>query len=268
MIPTFSRIAVPLIPLAANDSQPLIVSLVAASGVPAQNEFTYRLFHTAEQTGTVFLPIFEKEEYSDIAILYINDEFGKSVADFTAEAVEGIGITVTDIEPYLPDAVDFRTSLTKINANDPDALVFVGIPPASLANMIRQSQELGIEIPIFESAGILMGSAVRDDLGELAEGVYTIAYSSVLGFSGEEFISGFKETHDGEEPMWSVSLGYDSLYLIAEAMQQEGDTLQEKLSNVNTFTGVNGTLEVNSDGEMNPTLYATRVIDGELEIVE
>jgi len=267
MFTAFSRVSVPLISLADQHEMPLIMTLVSAEDAASKSPFAFRLFSTHRQyTDPHFVSFINKEDYPRIAVMYVQDEYGESIHGAIKENAEENEITIVATEPFEPSTTDFRAQLTKIKGLNPDAILFVGAVPSETVNAVKQVRELEIEADFLEQSSLLGVPGIRAPLGDAAEGIITVAYPFGLGMSGVDFNTNFKTTY-GHDPFFAAAFGYDGIQLLGTASQgkkMSGQELVDAIHAVKDFKSANGIDTITADGEINPEVYSTRIINGSL----
>lgn len=268
VISMFSRISVPLSARAQEDQTPLFMTLVSAEDVPRDNDYAFRVFHKASQLGQLHFPLYKEAGYKKLALLHLNDEFGISVADSVRAEAAKEGIELIEAS-YLPQDTDYRTQLTKIKAENPEALLFVGIPPIALTTVLQQSNELGFDVPVFELSGILENPATRRSIGDAGDGAFTVATSFDLLETGQDFYATYADRY-GVEPSFAAAYAYDMLHIIAQGIEdgwKDGTTFINEIHSIKEFEGLHGEYAVDREGEFNPELRPAQFKDGKFEAV-
>lgn len=268
----FSRVSVPLIPLAKSNQVPLIMSIVSASNVASADNYTFRFYSDAKQYVDPHFAWITKDKYGSVAILAINDEFGADVNKVLKDRLAGKGIKIVAEEKYLPNATDFRTQLTKIKRANPKAIIFIGSVPAEITNALKQANELKIGADFIEASASLANvvinpslmSALQQGDKNLAEGVYTIAFPFTLGKTGDDFKVRYKEVY-GKDPNYAAAFGYDMVMLVAKADKAAGSgSLKDKIVALENYDSLNGPVKIQANGEINPPTYSVKIVDGKM----
>ena len=183
-----------------------------------------------------------------VAIIYGNDDsFTKSGYDVFKNVLETQKIPVTNTETFARGDVDFRAQLTKIKAQNPDAIVCSGYVE-EIANILTQSRNLGITVPfiggngfntpkLFELAGAasdnsVMGSPWASESTSAKNKAFIAAYTKKNGIEPDQF----------------AAQAYDGLYIMAEALkavkltgnlEKDRQALRDALPSVK-YTGATG----------------------------
>lgn len=265
-VSSFSRVSVPLIDLSKQNKKPLVMTIVSAmSVVNDNNPYAYRIFHNAETVAKTHMKTIKIKGFKKVAVVYVNDEYGQSVNAVLAGLLKDNNIGYTS-EAYSPEQTDYRTQIQKIKSAKPDVIVFVGIPPISLQNFIKQKSELGLEIPLIDGAGVLPGVGGIKSVGKGSEGVYTFAGLFDLDKSGE--IIRAELAKKGIEPNYAVAYGYDTIKYIIEAKKASkirNSSINEAMSSLTSFDGLQGEylLSGKYKQEIQPTsIIPVQVVDG------
>ncbi|MEG2708768.1 MAG: ABC transporter substrate-binding protein [Vagococcus sp.] len=147
---------------------------------------------------------------------------------------------------------DFKAILTKIKDKDFDFIYLPGYyEEAGL--IIKQAREMGIEQPILGADGFsddkLVDIAGKDNMNNI---YYTAHFSDKAPSSDKvkEFTDAFKAKYN-KTPSSFNALAYDSVYMLAEAIDKAGDVDGEKitaeLANLKDFEGVTGKMSMDKN---------------------
>ncbi|MBS3167731.1 ABC transporter substrate-binding protein [Candidatus Woesearchaeota archaeon] len=263
----FSRVTVPLIPLADQDKTPIIFSLVAASGVADKSPYAFRFFSTDKQFSE---PHFDKElkkpKYNKIATLYLNDEYGNSINKGVIERAERENILVLIQESFEVGSSDYRTQLLKIKSTNPDAIVVISAVPSEAINMMQQIEELNIKTQVFEATTQLSSKNIRDSLGNSIEGYYTLTYPFILGKTGDDFRKKYIEKYK-QDPLFQAPFGYGTVIMIGKATKGQvmsGSEIRNKILELKTIDTPNGLVIIQENGEINPEIPVAKVVNNQL----
>jgi branched-chain amino acid transport system substrate-binding protein len=186
-----------------------------------------------------------------IAIVYRNDDYGKTgLAHFT-ETGKAVGIDVVDSEAIASTATDATTQLTRVKEANPQAvLVWTTLPSATV--IAKAYRELALPYPLYYSEGSA-NPIFLEQAGDAANGVYfatekaavadaipaTDPQKRVLTHYATEFAKRYPK--DGPPSIFG-GFGYDSVYVLAEALKHGGASnakLRDALEHV-TYAGVSG----------------------------
>lgn len=261
----FSRVSVPLIPLADQARVPLIMTAVAAGGVTEKSEYAFRFFPDDRIHAETHFASLEENQIHSLAVIYSNDEYGVSVEkDIKSKAAE-TAITVVASEKFDPGTTDFRTQLSRIKAQTPGAILMVVTAPGEVATIVKQARELGISAALYESSFLLSVASVRQGLGVAAEGVHTLALPFTLSQAGDKFKVAYKKEF-GAEPFFAAGFGYDLVMMMDQALQKDPTParLAKNITQLRDYHGVLGPITINKNREINPAAVSVVIRDGQL----
>jgi branched-chain amino acid transport system substrate-binding protein len=266
MVGVLSLVSVPLVPLSNEDKMPLIMTITSAKDITKNNDYAFRFFSNEKQYVYPHFAWITKEKYPSIALLVREDDFGKSVADVVKASANDMGIEIVDEEMFAPGASDFKAQLTKIKEKNPKAIVFIGSLPVEVSNALKQIKELDIKVDFVEASAALAQEAARTASSNACEGAYTIAYSFTLGLTGNSFREKYIAKYN-KDPSFAAAYGYDITMLLAKASngkKMSGQQLSNAIKNIKTHDSLNGKVEIQQNGEINPKTYSVRIVNGQL----
>lgn len=226
------------------------------------NEFVFRTSFIDPFQGTVAANFAANElKVKNVAIFADSaSDYAKGLAASFKETFEKAGGKVVSEEAYVGKDTDFRATLTRIKAKNPE---FIFIPGyyEEVGLIVKQAREMGITAPLMGADGWdspkLVELAGKDALNNT---YITNHYSSEDPDKKiQTFVSAYKAKNNGESPNAFNALGYDSVYLLADAIKSAGSTdpskikaALEKTKDLSLVTGV-----VTIDKNHNPIKSAT-----------
>lgn len=234
------------------------VTVDQASG--KTKDFNYRTCFIDPFQGTVMAKFATAElGVGNAAILIDNSsDYAKGLAQFFKENFVKEGGAVTAEESYLQKDTDFKATLTKIKATNPDFLYVPGYYQ-EVGLIVKQARELGMNMPIAGGDG--WDSAKMPEIAGAAalnntyfSSLYSPDDSSDIN---KNFVAAYEKAY-GQKPDVFAALSYDSALLVAEAIKNAGSTepakISEAMAKINEFSGVSGS--VTFDDKHNPVKSA------------
>ncbi len=233
-------------------SQTLLISCAAAETIV--DPVARYVFKTPQKDSYAAVWIFStmKElNISRIGVLADNSGFGKGgMAQLQKYAPEN-GITIAIAETYDAAATDLTGVLTKLKAQNIQAVVNWSIAPAqSIA--AKNMRQLGMTQPLFLSHGFGNIKYV-EAAGQAAEGILfpagrlLVAEGLPDGHPQKKLLVEYKKEYEagfGEQVSTFGGHAYDALTLLAAAVRNAGGTDKEKvreaLENLKEFVGTAG----------------------------
>lgn len=234
------------------------VTVDQASG--KTKDFNYRTCFIDPFQGTVMAKFATAElGVANAAVLIDNSsDYAKGLAQFFKENFVKEGGAVTAEESYLQKDTDFKATLTKIKATNPDFLYVPGYYQ-EVGLIVKQARELGMNMPIAGGDG--WDSAKMPEIAGAAalnntyfSSLYSPEDSSDIN---KNFVAAYEKAY-GQKPDVFAALSYDSALLVAEAIKNAGSTepakISEAMAKINGFSGVSGS--VTFDDKHNPVKSA------------
>lgn len=186
-----------------------------------------------------------------VAVVYRDDDYGKTgLAHFKA-AGESAGFQVIDAEPIAATASDATTQLTHVKAANPQAVVvWTTLPSANV--VIKGYRELSLSYPLYYSDGVATGLFLQQ-AGSALDGAFIattkINVADQLPANDPQkkllahYIDAFTKSYpkDGAVSIFG-GYGYDGIYVLKEALRKAGGPgarLRDALEHV-TYMGVSG----------------------------
>ena len=234
------------------------VTVDQASG--KTKDFNYRTCFIDPFQGTVMAKFATAElGVGNAAVLIDNSsDYAKGLAQFFKENFVKEGGAVTAEESYLQKDTDFKATLTKIKATNPDFLYVPGYYQ-EVGLIVKQARELGMNMPIAGGDG--WDSAKMPEIAGAAalnntyfSSLYSPEDSSDIN---KNFVAAYEKAY-GQKPDVFAALSYDSALLVAEAIKNAGSTepakISEAMAKINGVSGVSGS--VTFDDKHNPVKSA------------
>jgi branched-chain amino acid transport system substrate-binding protein len=210
-----------------------------------------------------------------IAMMYANDDaFSKSGFDSMKAAAEQLGLTIATIETFGSKDADFSAQLTKIKGLNVDAITISALVEP-ISGVVLQARQLGIP----DSVRFIGGNGANSPkLGEIAgaaaDGLLVGSpwFIAKKGETNEKFVSTFKQRY-GKDPDQFAAQAYDTMYIVAKAIDTAGaadsDKIREALYKTD-FNGVMGpfTFTEGRDPASNEGVVVLSMKNGRFEILE
>lgn len=219
-------------------------------------EYNYRTCFIDPFQGTVMANFASNELGVKSAAMLIDNssDYAKGLAQFFKESFEKNGGSVVVEESYLQKDTDFKSTLTKIKASNPDFLYIPGYYQ-EVGLIIKQARELGMEMPAAGGDGWdspklpeIAGAAALNNT--YFSSLYSADDQSELN---KNFVAAYQSAYNTKPDVFAA-LAYDSALLVAQAIKDAGSTdtakINEALAKINGFAGVSGS--VTFDAQHNP----------------
>jgi len=232
-------------PIYQQNGIPTIAIASTNPNVADIGDFVYRINVGDNYQGSQLAKLLkEKKNFSRVAVVYDNSDYGKGVSDVFAETFKGLGGEVTAVESYIGGQdKDFSVILTKIKSSNPEAIVMASYYSEG-ALLVQQARKLGLDVPFYASDSLYSEDFIKLG-GESVEGTHIVCYFHPTDPSpaAQEFVKKYKDKYGKEANSWSP-YAYDALYLFADAIKRAGSTdrnaIQKAISETSNFQGSTG----------------------------
>ena len=159
----------------------------------------------------------------NLATISETTDYAEGVRRTSVAHFEKRGGAVVAEERYGSDTTDFRTQLTKLIGENPDALLVAAQSEFTGGTIIKQVRELGFEGQIYADI-VPVGATALEIAGDAAAGTKAIlADISPNNAKGQEVLANFRARYDYVTLAWYLGSAYDDVYITAECLKQTGD---------------------------------------------
>lgn len=259
----------------ANDTETVLLSPsgtapnVTVSDDGTINEYVFRTSYIDPFQGTVAANFALDELGVTTAAIYADNasDYAKGLAKSFKETFEAAGGTIVKEEAYVAKDTDFRSTLTSIQSADPE---FIFIPGyyEEVGLIIKQAREMGIDVPFMGADGWDSPTLVELAGAEALNNTFITNHYSAEDPDEtiQNFVTKYKEKYDGASPDGFNALGYDTVYLLKDAIERAGSTdkvaIKDALKETKDLALVTGIVTI--DENHNPIKSATilEYVDG------
>lgn len=255
VISAYSGVSIPLTKLAERNKVPLIMTIVAADGVT--NEYSYRYY---AKPNSYVEPAFTDtasplKNFTDIAVLYRNDEFGKSVDNILVSTAGQNDKKIVANESFNPNDTDFSTQLTKIKATKPQIVMFIAGSPGEAVNILKKANDLKISAVFMEASAALSDPETQKQAPAMT--YYTTAFRFSFPDDNLAFKKLYTDTY-GKAPNFASAFGYDMATLIANC-STSSMKIKACLDRDININGITGNISSIVNHEINPPMFLMKV---------
>lgn len=224
------------------------------------NEFAFRACFIDPFQGTVMATFATQTLKAKKAAIYIDNsaDYSKGLAQFFEESFVKAGGQIIAKEAYLQKDQDFKATLTKLKASNPDVLFVPGYYE-DVGKIIKQAREMGIMVPIIGGDG-WDSSKLVDIAG--AEALNNTFFSNHYATDDKspqivKFIEAYTKEY-GQAPDAPAVLGYDAAYMAIDAIKRANSAepmkIRDALAQTKDLQLVTG--KITLDAQHNPVKSA------------
>lgn len=184
-------------------------------------DFIFRACYNDSFQGEVVAQFsYEKLNARAGAILYdISNDYSVGLMENFKKKFEAIGGTIVAVESYNTGDKDFNAQLTKIKAANPNVLLLPDYY-STVSLIMKQVRAQGMNFPLLGADG---WDEITNNAGDEAlNGFYSNHYSPDSDDPAvKKFVAAYKAKYN-VEPNALAALGYDTAYLVAQAIKNAG----------------------------------------------
>ena len=157
-----------------------------------------------------------------VAFIYESTDFGSSVSKAGKEYAIAKGLTVVADEAYQKGAPDYRSTLTKIKAQNPD-LIFMVSYVADAILLMRQSRELGLKPQAFLGGGAGFDTAQFESEKDISTNVFSVTqWTPETGYPGAADFNERYKAKFGKKPTYHAACAYATMMIVGEVAAKQG----------------------------------------------
>jgi ABC-type branched-subunit amino acid transport system substrate-binding protein len=218
------------------------------------------------QANTLARHIYDELKLKRVALLRINNRYGRFGAPKFKDASQRLGHPVAIEQRFPAGTTDFRRELRSIEDSRVDGIV-LWTDQAQTAMILKQMQELGMKQRVFGSYRTI-GDDLIAQAGDLAEG-----FEAVFPYDASrtdprwlKFNSDYASKYH-EKPEQFASLAYDAMNVLLDSIREAGlnkARIMDALAQVYEYDGVTGHMVFDTNSKNTAPMYLARVQNGSI----
>ena len=209
-----------------------------------------------------------------IAIVWVNNDFGKGGRDMIMKVLEAQGIKVAADISTDPGQVDFSSPVLKVKQSNADA-VFVYTNEEESARALRELKKQGYDKPIIGET-TLTSQKVIELAGDAANGA--VAHVGLTADAPQPTIKAFDERFQKEykyKTDHNGLKGYSAMYIVKAVTESIGkfdpkafaDAMHGAALSAKDYPGVLLDVTFDQNGDLDRESFMTRVVNGRQQII-
>jgi branched-chain amino acid transport system substrate-binding protein len=211
-------------PLAQQYQVPLLVPAAAKEELTrAGRSYVFRLNAPAHVYAEALLDAtLALGKPKTIAFIYEASDFGTSVSTAGKELAEKKGLKVVADEAYQKGAPDYRSTLSKIKALNPDLLFMVSYVADAIL-LMRQSREIGLKPQAFLGGGAGFDTAQFGSEHAISNLVFSVTqWTPDTGWPGASDFAARYQSRFGKQATYHAACAYEAVRIAAETAAKAG----------------------------------------------
>lgn len=260
-------------PEAERNQIPMISPASTNPQVTQVGDYIFRAcFIDSFQGGAMARFSFNKLSLRRVALLKdIRNDYSVGLANFFEKTFTELGGTITSIESYSENDIEFRAQLTSIISKNPEG-IFVPGYYTEVGLIARQARELGFKGPLMGGDG--WDSEKTLEIGGAA--MNNTYYSNHYAADDpnpivQNFIKKYGEKY-GHTPDAMAVLGFDAATILFDAIKRagsvEGEKIREALAQTKDFQGVSGNITIDQNRNAIKRIVILKIDGGKVHFTE
>jgi len=263
-----SSITLSMVPVAKAKKIIIISTGATNPRLSGISPYFFRIWNSDAEEAIFMARYCLKEKINQILVLYVNNDYGKGLADaFSREFTKEGGRIVEKLD-FDENSRDFKSIVARIKSYSPQYIYLVGYA-AQTGIIVKQVRELGIVAKI-------IGTVAMEDAkflqlaGKSAEGVIYPFPKEPTGESSRKFKELFKKKYN-KEPELLSDVGYDaanlSIYAISKGTRN-ADDVRKIFLQMTDYEGASGIIKFDENGDVHKPMVIKEIRNGKFQLKE
>ena len=210
-------------PLADEEGVVLFSGLATNPDIAEAGDYIFRTAMSDAQLGIDTGNLLWADGIRTLATINESTDYAEGVRRESVAQFEKRGGQVVAEERYPSDTTDYRSQLTKLLNENPDALHVAAQAEFAGGTIVKQARELGFEGPIYSDV-VAVGTTALEIAGDAATGLKAVSADlDPSNNKAQEVLKSFREKYDYITLPWYIGSAYDDVYITAECLKKTGD---------------------------------------------
>lgn len=217
---------------------PVAQSVTKSAGVPQispastspvitgleDEDFLFRSVPSDAFQGVALAQVVSEKGYANVAVLYVNNDYGEGLAESFEQAFAQKGGQVSAALPYEPGNASYRGELSKASSEGAEALLLIGYPENGVT-ILRQSLEEGYFQEFVYTDGLKAPEIIEAIGATYLNGSFGTAPQAMTDSdAAKNYLAAYKAMFGEVPPKPFIDTSYDAAYVLALAVQKAGTT--------------------------------------------
>jgi branched-chain amino acid transport system substrate-binding protein len=255
---------------------PNVIGGEAAAITQQGNPYVFRCsFTQAAAMPKVARYIQESVKAKSVAVIFVNNDFGKGGRDSIVKELEARGIKVAADISTDPGQIDFSGPALKVKQSNADAL-FIYTNEEESARALREIRKQGYDKPIIGES-TLTNEKVIELAGSAANGV--IAHVGLTADAPNPTVQAFVKRYEAEykmRPDHNAMKGYTGMHAVKAVQDKLGKFDQKAFAkamhgatiSAREYPGVLFDVRYDDKGDLDRESFIVKVVNGRSQVVE
>ncbi len=210
-------------PLAEADGVILFSGLATNPDIAEAGDYIFRTAMSDAQLGIDTGNELWADGIRRLATMTESTDYAEGVRRTTVAQFTSLGGEVVAEERYASDVTDFRTQLTKLVEQNPDAIHVAAQSEFAGGTIVKQLGELGYTGKLYSEV-VPVGATALEIAGEAATGLKAVtADLDPANDKATEVLANFRGQYGYVTLAWYLGSAYDDVYIAAHCLEETGD---------------------------------------------
>ena len=210
-------------PLAEQDGVILFSGLATNPDIAEAGDYIFRTAMSDAQLGIDTGNELWADGVRRLATMTESTDYAEGVRRTTVEQFTKLGGEVVGEERYASDVTDFRSQLTKLIGENPDAIHVAAQSEFAGGTIVKQLRELGYEGQLYSEV-VPVGATALEIAGEAATGLKAVtADLDPANQKATGVLANFRQQYGYVTLAWYLGSAYDDVHIAAACLEKTGD---------------------------------------------
>jgi branched-chain amino acid transport system substrate-binding protein len=192
--------------------------------------FVFRTILSDAYQGWMLGKLAYDQGFRNVALTYIDNDYGSGIADTFRSSFENLGGTVTNAQAHEPNKSSYLQELTALAQGSPEALVLVAYPASSGSTIIKESLEHGFFTKFIGSDSLRNDLLIKQVGADNLKGLHFTSPVPVPNTSAlAKFEKNYSAVYKTAENKPYIENTYDAVMMTALAIEQAGSIDRTKI---------------------------------------
>ncbi|MBG9982041.1 ABC transporter substrate-binding protein [Aerococcaceae bacterium DSM 111020] len=236
-------------------------------GSVIENVYRLAFTYTYQANASARFAFDEMDARRAVVITDTSNDYSTGQAEPFKVEFERLGGEIVTEEFYQGGEQDFSAIVTNLMAQDFD-IIYMPAFYTEGGLFIKQAREFGLDQPVFSGHGFATETLVELAGQENANDIYYTSqfYPGAEDEQSQAFVKAYQEKFN-KTPDTFAAFGYDSVFVLAEAMERAGSTDYEAVSQAladTNYQGLTGLVEFDEDHNPANSAPMRKMVGGEI----
>jgi len=245
---------IPAVPVAAAGKVVILSPGASSPKLTGISPYFFRDYPSDAAQGDVLANVaYNTEHYKSVAFIQEETDYAQGIHDSFVPTFEGYG-GKTMLEAFPSDTTDFRSFLTALRSQNPDALFIDTQTPASTARILQQLTQLNWKPKLLVDDATSGDPQTLSNYASQLEGAITAEFlPNASDTAYQAFIQAYHSKY-GQVPPYQnyMACVYDAVNLLAAGIKQvgyDGTALAQWSRTISNWPGASGNITIGPDGD-------------------